>query len=55
MIIVASKEDQRVKFNITRRDNENGEVEAQLWYEDSKEISKTIEEDILEVIVLEKI
>jgi hypothetical protein len=55
IMVLPTKNDQVIKFNITNRIKSLGELEIQLFFDDSSKISDSSIGDLLEVIVTQRI
>jgi len=51
IMVIPSRDDEVVPFNITSRDKETGEIHVQLYFAAPMNISSNVKGDIIEVIL----
>ena len=50
-MVIANRDEEKVSFNITRKDKDTGEIEIQLFFADPMKISNNVKGDMIEVIL----
>ena len=50
-MVIANRDEEKVSFNITRKDKDTGEIEIQLFFADPMKISNNVKGDVIEVIL----
>ena len=54
-MVIANRDEEKISFNITRKDKDTGEIEIQLNFADPKNISNNIKGDVIDVILTQRI